>query len=69
MVTVISGANSENLEGVVGQTVGAVRQALAGIINIAPDATATLNGSRASNDDVLEDGDELVFSRATAQKG
>lgn len=69
MVTVVSGANKNDLEGLAGQTVGAVRQALAGIFNIASDAVATLNGQRASNDSILEEGDELVFSKQVAQKG
>lgn len=69
MVTVTSGANSNDLEGLAGQTVGAVRAALASIFNITSDAVATLNGQRASTDTILNEGDELVFSRATAQKG
>lgn len=69
MVTVVSGANSSELEGLAGQTVGAVRAQLSGIFNIATDAIATVNGSRADNGAFLNEGDELSFSRATAQKG
>lgn len=69
MVTVTSGANSNDLDGLAGQTVAQVRQAFAGIFNIASDAVATLNGERVSADQILNEGDELVFSRATAQKG
>ncbi len=69
MVTVVSGANSNDLEGLAGQTVGAVRAALASLFNIASDAVATLNGNRASNDQILAEGDELTFSRQVAQKG
>lgn len=69
MVTVISGANSNELEGLAGQTVGAVRAALASLFSIGTDSVATLNGARVSNDQILNEGDELSFSKAVAQKG
>lgn len=69
MVTITAGANSNDLEGLDGQTVGAVRQAFAGVFNIPADAAATLNGSPASDGDVLRNGDSLVFAKPTAQKG
>lgn len=68
-VTVSSGANSNDLEGLAGKTVCEVRAAFKGIYNIADDAVATLNGNRAGDNDVLRDGDELSFSRQVAQKG
>ena len=69
MVTVTSGANSNDLEGLAGQTVGAVRQAFSSIYNIAPDAVATLNGDRVGDSQILNEDDELSFSKTTAQKG
>ena len=69
MVTVVSGANSNDLEGLAGQTVGAVRAALSSLFNIASDAVATLNGQRVGADQILNEGDELSFSRTVAQKG
>ena len=68
MVTVISGANSNELQ-LAGQTVGQVRTAFAGALNIAASAVATINGERADADHTLEDGDELRFSKEVAQKG
>ena len=67
MVTVTYGANAPQLS-LEGKTVGDVRDAFASIGVSASDA-ATLNGSRASDSDILEDGDELAFVKATAQKG
>lgn len=68
MVTVTSGANSDEYP-FAGQTVGAIRTALSEIAGIAPDAVATLNGRRVTDDVFVNNDDELVFSRATAQKG
>lgn len=68
MVTVTSGANSDPFP-FDGQTVGAVRAALADIYGIADDAVATLDGARVSEDTVLPAGSSLSFSRTVAQKG
>jgi len=69
MVTIVAGANSNSLEGLEGKTVAEIRAAFSGVYNIPADAAATLNGSAASEADVLRAGDELVFARETAQKG
>lgn len=69
LVTVTSGANSNDLEGLAGKTVGEIRSAFSGIYNIAADAVATLNGARVSDDHILNEGDELSFSKTVAQKG
>jgi hypothetical protein len=69
MVTVTSGANSGDLEGLAGQTVAQVRAAFASIYGIATDAVSTVNGNRVDGDYILNEGDELSFSRTVAQKG
>jgi hypothetical protein len=68
MITVTSGANSENYP-FAGQTVGSIRTALSGIAGIAPGAVATLNGRRVADDVFVNNGDTLVFAQALAQKG
>lgn len=68
MVTITYGANETQLEGFVGRSVGDIRLAFAAI-GVGADDPATLNGRRASDADVLADGDELAFVKATAQKG
>lgn len=68
-ITISSGANAREVEGLEGKTVSEVRTAFENIYSIAPDAVASVNGSRASGSDTLNDGDELSFTRRTAQKG
>jgi len=67
-VTIQSGANESEIA-VGGQTVGAVRSALSEILNIPAGAVATVNGERASEDQVLAGGDSLSFKKELAEKG
>jgi Trk K+ transport system NAD-binding subunit len=69
-VTVISGVEkiANNAE-VVGLTVGEVRTQFGDILNITEGATALVNGESVSDDVILEEGDELVFSRILGSKG
>ena len=69
MVTVTAGANSEPFPGLVGKSVGEIRSAFATLYNIAPDASATLNGRAADESEILRENDNLVFAKSTAQKG
>lgn len=68
MVTVISGANEANAE-LAGQTVGQVRESFAGPLNIAAGARATVNGLTADEGTILRDGDQVNFTKQTAEKG
>lgn len=68
MVTVISGANSNELQ-LDGQTVGQVRSQFGEALNIADSAVATVNGERADSDRTLEAGDTLSFQKEVAKKG
>lgn len=67
-VRIQSGANDESLN-LSGRTVAQVREQFATAFSIAPDAVATVNGETAESDDVLYDGDVLVFGKQTAEKG
>lgn len=69
MVTVTAGANTNDLEGLEGQTVGAVRAAFGGVFNISAGSAAKINGRSASDSTVLRSGDDLVFAAPTASKG
>lgn len=68
MVTVISGANEATAQ-LAGQTVADVRNAFGAALNIGPQARATVNGRAVDNTTVLSEGDRLVFTRDTAEKG
>lgn len=68
MVTVRSGANSADVE-FAGKTVGQARQELAEALNISADARATLGGKAVDDDYTLRNGDSLVFTKQTAEKG
>lgn len=67
-VQVTSGANDGNFP-LEGNTVAQLRQKLGAALNIAADASATINGIRATDTSIAYDGDEVVFARATAEKG
>lgn len=68
-VTVTSGANARNVDGLAGQTVGQVRTAFSSIYGIGSGDTATVNGRAATDATRLNDGDEVAFTKRTAQKG
>ena len=68
MVTVISGANEATAQ-LSGQTVGEVRTAFGAALNISAQARATVNGRAVDNGTTLAEGDRLVFTRDTAEKG
>ena len=68
MVTIISGANEATAQ-LAGQTVSDVRTAFGAALNIAAQARATVNGRAVENGTVLSEGDRLVFTRDTAEKG
>lgn len=68
-VTVTSGANARQVEGLAGQSVGQIRSAFASIYGIASTDTATVNGRSATDSTRLNDGDEVAFTKRTAQKG
>ena len=68
MVTIISGANEATAQ-LAGQTVSDVRTAFGAALNLAAQARATVNGRAVENGTVLSEGDRLVFTRDTAEKG
>lgn len=68
MVTVISGANEASAE-LAGQTVGSVRASFRTPLNIPAGARATVNSTAVDDQYVLREGDNLVFTKNTAQKG
>lgn len=68
MVTVNSGANSVTLA-LGGLTVGAVRADYAGLLNIAAGAKAFINGREVQDGALLSEGETLVFTQVTAEKG
>lgn len=68
MVTVISGANDATAE-LAGQTVAQVRAQFTKPLSIPAGAKATVNGGSVSETYVLRDGDNLSFTKNTAEKG
>ena len=68
MVTVISGANRLSLD-VAGDTVGAIRERFGTALNIPDGASAQVNGDSQDDGFELESGDELVFTKTSAEKG
>lgn len=68
MVTLKSGVNELTLA-LAGKTVGDVRAEYGNILAIPAGAKSFVAGREASGDFVLEEGDEVVFQPATAEKG
>lgn len=69
MITVVSGANENSYETLSGKTVGQVRSMLAQLLNIDPQATASVNGVSVTESHTVEDGDEVVFAKKAGEKG
>ena len=68
--TVISNLEKlSNSETVVGLTVGEVRRRFHDARNIPDNARATINGAAVDEDEVVDNGDELIFSRPLGSKG
>lgn len=68
MVTVVHGIHRLNLP-LAGRAVVAVRQSLAPILNIGPDALAVVNGTEVGEDFILAHDDLLEFVRLAGEKG
>jgi hypothetical protein len=68
LVKVIHGANEDELP-LATQTVGQVRGQLDRLFNIAPEATALINGIPVTEGHVLAMGEVLEFMKETGRKG
>lgn len=67
-VTVMSGSSSKAFP-VANQKVGDVRQLLKGVLNIADNAVALVNGDAVPEDHIVKIGDRLEFVRRAGHKG
>lgn len=67
MVTVISGPNSADVA--TGRTVRELRADFATAFNVPDRATAVLNGREVTDDTTPQDGDRLVFTVPSGEKG
>jgi hypothetical protein len=65
---IISGVNNISTD-LNGKSVAEIRQMLGQALNIAPDSRPVVNGNEASEDYILESGDELEFVKASGEKG
>ena len=69
MITVVSGANENSYETLSGKTVGQVRSLLSQLLNIDPESKASVNGTDVGESHIVQDGDEVVFSKKSGEKG
>lgn len=67
--TLISGPSRLVGQPLTGLTVGAVRERFAEALNIPTGASVTINGVSVGDDQVLVDGEEIVFAKPLGQKG
>ena len=67
--TLISGPSRLVNQDLTGLTVGEVRDRFEDALNIPEGATATVNGIAVSDEQVLVDGEEVLFAKPLGQKG
>lgn len=67
--TLISGPARLTGQTLTGLTVGQVRERFADVLNIPATATVTVNGVTVGNDQVIVDGEEILFAKPLGQKG
>lgn len=67
--TLISGPGRLTGLSLTGLTVGQVRERFADSLNIPDAATVTVNGISVSEEQVIVDGEEVLFAKPLGQKG
>ena len=67
--TVISGPSRLTNQNLTGMTVGEVRERFEDSLNIPEGATATVNGIPVEDEQVLVNGEEVLFAKPLGQKG
>jgi hypothetical protein len=67
--TLISGPSRLTNLDLTGQTVGQVRDRFADSLNIPESATASVNGITVEDEQVLVNGEEIIFSKPLGVKG
>jgi len=67
--TIISGPSRLTDQNLTGLTVGEVRDRFADALNIPDGATVTVNGIAVEDDQVLVNGEEIIFAKPLGQKG
>jgi hypothetical protein len=67
--TVISGPSRLTNQNLTGMTVGEVRERFEDALNIPDGATATVNGIPVEDEQVLVNGEEVLFAKPLGQKG
>ena len=67
--TVISGPSVLRNQDLTGMTVGEVRERFSDALNIPEDATATVNGIPVEDEQVIVNGEEVLFAKPLGSKG
>jgi hypothetical protein len=67
--TLISGPTRLTGQTLTGYTVGEVRERFADALNIPAGASVTVNSVPVGDDQVLVDGEEIIFAKPLGQKG
>jgi hypothetical protein len=70
-VNVVCGANNQDLNLVEGETltVGDVREKLADVLNLPPNALAIIGADQVEDEHVLKGGEQLQFIKPSGDKG
>lgn len=69
MIRTICGANTQDLEGVAGKTLGEIKSQLADVLNIPSPVQSMLNGQTVPDDYVLQEGDVIEMVKPAGEKG
>jgi len=65
----VCGANVQDVDGVVGRTLGEVRNEYRDVLSISSDAQARVGGEPADNDHVIQEDESFEFVRPMGSKG
>jgi hypothetical protein len=68
-LTVVYGANEQDVKGFTGKTVGDIRAEFKESLNIPDGATAYLNGDPVDDSETVSDDDSLEFTKLSGKKG
>lgn len=65
----ICGANTQDVDGLVGMSVSDARKTYAGVLNIPPEAQVRIGGTVSDNQHIIQEGEVFEFVKPAGEKG
>jgi hypothetical protein len=69
MTKIVCGANSQELDGVAGKTLGEIKSQLADVLNIPSPVQAIVGGQNVNDDYVLKEDETVELVKPAGEKG